>query len=503
MSDLPARPHVLITAGGTSEAIDDVRTLSNRSTGRLGVALALEAHARGIRVTLVGAAGLADRAERLPEGVRFVPFTDTASLRRALEAHLDPAPDAVWMAAAVADYVPRVHAGKLPSTAEHLVIEAERNDKLLPWIVSRVGGGRVIGFKLLSGVPTARLLEVAEAQRAALGLRATVANDLSQLGEGAHPAWWVEAAGARPILGPRSETASALLDAWHPPDAKRAIVGPGRLRHRAALQDPSGVHPPPRPWTRLALDGADASRPEVVLGDDNALWGLGGAWDVARWQAAGPGALFVHGQVVATRAGSGWRLHTEDTGWIEAHAAALGDLAHLEGPTAGWADRGWVQREDGAWVAPWHRQDARPAASVLVIDVSRGDVLLGMRKKPPLRWSLPGGRGEPDEDAASTALRELREETGLVLCDGASAPRWTFFLGGQPGAPLWRLQVVVVPTLGAGAVTETEELAPAWMSIDAALHLDNLAPTVRHVLRDVIAHRARGGTWDALRQPTA
>jgi 8-oxo-dGTP pyrophosphatase MutT (NUDIX family) len=488
----------VITAGGTSEAIDDVRTLSNRSTGRLGMALAVEAAARGMRVTLIGAAPLADHVASLPSSVRFVAFTDTASLREALRLHLTPPPDAVWMAAAVADYLPKPSAGKLSSDADRLVVEAERADKLLPWIVEQVGGERVIGFKLLSGVSEHELLRVARAQRTSLGLAATVANDLQRLGDRQHPAWWVDAQGARPIVATRETTAARLLDAWCPESATATPWGPGRLAQQVPIARPGGVHPPPRPIERVALDGADPHAAEVVVGADGTPRGLGGACDAARWRAAGPGALYVHGEVVATREAEAWRLHTEDTGWIEAHARALGDTVQLIGDARGWADRGWTQASDGRWAAPWSRSDASPAASALVVDVATGHVLVGMRKKPPLRWSIPGGRGEAGEDAPTTAARELFEETGVRLETPTGRPRWTFYLGGQPGRPLWRLDVVVALTLGQTDVMETDEFAPVWLSIGAALRLDNLAPTVRHVLADVRAHRAAGGSWPAL-----
>ncbi len=90
--------HVVVTAGGTREPIDSVRYLGNRSSGRMGVALADEARRRGARVTLL-AANLAVPA---PSGVEIVPVATAAELER--EALVRAGADVILMAAAVADY---------------------------------------------------------------------------------------------------------------------------------------------------------------------------------------------------------------------------------------------------------------------------------------------------------------------------------------------------------------------------------------------------------------
>ena len=98
--DLAGR-RVLVTAGPTREALDPVRYLSNRSSGRMGLAVAAAARRRGAEVTLVcGPIALAP-----PPGVRAVPVVTAAEMRAAVLAHLDGA-DVVVMAAAVADFRP-------------------------------------------------------------------------------------------------------------------------------------------------------------------------------------------------------------------------------------------------------------------------------------------------------------------------------------------------------------------------------------------------------------
>ncbi|GAA3975577.1 bifunctional phosphopantothenoylcysteine decarboxylase/phosphopantothenate--cysteine ligase CoaBC [Thermobifida alba] len=110
-ADLAGR-HVVVSAGGTREALDPVRFLGNRSTGMQGYALAATAVARGARVTLVSA----NVALPAPAGADVVPVTSALELREAVLAAAADA-DAVVMAAAVADFRPdTVAAGKIKKT---------------------------------------------------------------------------------------------------------------------------------------------------------------------------------------------------------------------------------------------------------------------------------------------------------------------------------------------------------------------------------------------------
>jgi phosphopantothenoylcysteine decarboxylase/phosphopantothenate--cysteine ligase len=96
---------VLVTAGPTHEPIDPVRYLGNRSSGKMGVALATEALARGARVTLV----LGPGAVRPPVGVDVIEVGTAEEMRSAVLAHAADA-DVVVMAAAVADFRPKLRA---------------------------------------------------------------------------------------------------------------------------------------------------------------------------------------------------------------------------------------------------------------------------------------------------------------------------------------------------------------------------------------------------------
>ena len=116
-SPLSAR-HVLVSAGGTREPLDQVRFVGNRSSGRMGVALAEAARDRGARVTVL-AANLQAVA---PTGVEVVPTPTAADLRREALSRSDA--DVVLMAAAVADYRPaEALAGKRPKDGEPWTVD--------------------------------------------------------------------------------------------------------------------------------------------------------------------------------------------------------------------------------------------------------------------------------------------------------------------------------------------------------------------------------------------
>jgi phosphopantothenoylcysteine decarboxylase / phosphopantothenate---cysteine ligase len=142
--------HVLVSAGGTREPLDAVRFLGNRSSGRMGVALAAEARRRGAAVTLL-ASNLSVPA---PVGVDVVETPSAADLEReALER--GPAADVVVMAAAVADYRPAdALAGKRPKDAAAWTVELEPTTDVLQALGASRGPGQVlVGFAAEHGAP--------------------------------------------------------------------------------------------------------------------------------------------------------------------------------------------------------------------------------------------------------------------------------------------------------------------------------------------------------------
>ena len=166
---------VLITAGGTREPIDGVRFLGNRSSGRMGYALAEEALARGARVLLVSApAALAP-----PAGAELIPV-ETASEMREAVLRLLPRATMVLKAAAVADFRPSVSAtGKLPRGKGLTLSFVPTEDIVAEVVELREPGTLVIAFA--AEIPNSSGDLVARAREKMLrkGTDAIVANDVS------------------------------------------------------------------------------------------------------------------------------------------------------------------------------------------------------------------------------------------------------------------------------------------------------------------------------------
>ena len=179
-SDLIGR-HVLVTAGGTAESIDPVRFIGNRSTGKMGAALAAAALDRGARVTLV--VGHATAA--LPAEAHVVRVESSAEMRDAvLDIVVDC--DALIMAAAVADFRPRRVATTKLTRADGLTLELEPTEDILAGASAavRASGAReprplLVGFAAETGS-----LERAGDKLRRKGLDLLVANDVAEPGSG-------------------------------------------------------------------------------------------------------------------------------------------------------------------------------------------------------------------------------------------------------------------------------------------------------------------------------
>lgn len=184
--DLRGR-RVVISAGGTREAWDDVRFLGNRSSGRQGFALARAALARGAHVTLVVAAADAD----LPAGCHVVRAETAEDLRTAMHAVVaQEAPDVVVMAAAVADFRPIGHGGgkitkeSLDVTSGESVptLSLERTSDILAELVTKRGSAGeplIVGFAAETAGRDETLTARAEAKLRRKGCDFIVANEVS------------------------------------------------------------------------------------------------------------------------------------------------------------------------------------------------------------------------------------------------------------------------------------------------------------------------------------
>lgn len=170
--------HVLVTAGGTAEPIDPVRYIGNRSSGRMGVAIAEAALERGARVTLIHAM----TSVPLPAAADLVHAPTAAQMREAVLAAL-PAADALVMAAAVADFRPARAADSKIGREGTLTLELEATSDILAEAVQAArGDGRralIVGFAAETGS-----LERAPGKAARKGVDLMVANDIAAEGSG-------------------------------------------------------------------------------------------------------------------------------------------------------------------------------------------------------------------------------------------------------------------------------------------------------------------------------
>lgn len=170
---------VVITAGPTREAIDSVRYLSNRSSGRMGLALAQAAWLRGAHVTLI--CGPLSAPLTLPEDAQMalLHVTSAAQMQQALIDHM-PKADALFMAAAVCDYAPRqVQSGKLKKRdlGSRWSLALEQNGDLLQTAAQHAKpGAQLIGFAAETDAHQAN----AQAKLKSKRLSAIVLNDVSR-----------------------------------------------------------------------------------------------------------------------------------------------------------------------------------------------------------------------------------------------------------------------------------------------------------------------------------
>lgn len=185
---------ILVTAGGTREPLDPVRFLGNRSSGKMGHALADAAAERGAEVTLITTSGLPVAA-----GVQVITVQTAEEMLEAVRRAL-PASDLLVMAAAVADYRPaQVATQKIKKSEEALTVTLEPTPDILATLKPlRRADQLIVGF----AAETESLLAHARGKLERKGLDLIVANDVSRPGLG-----FESDDNAVTVLGPEGEVA--------------------------------------------------------------------------------------------------------------------------------------------------------------------------------------------------------------------------------------------------------------------------------------------------------
>ncbi|MCW5764338.1 MAG: hypothetical protein KIT68_00010 [Phycisphaeraceae bacterium] len=233
-SSRPRGLTILVTAGPTHEPIDSVRYIANRSSGKMGIAIADAAARRGHRTTLLlGPA----RVEPTDSRVTVRRFRSTADLQ-ALLGRLMPRTTILIMAAAVADYRPRTGpaarraGGKLRRRSSGLTLRLEPTPDLLAECARRRRPGQVlVGFAL---EPQSRLLASARRKLVRKGVDLIVANPLETMDSPSISAWLVGPDGKAERVGPTSKLAFARQLVAHVETLTRSGAAADRGRiHRA------------------------------------------------------------------------------------------------------------------------------------------------------------------------------------------------------------------------------------------------------------------------------
>jgi phosphopantothenoylcysteine decarboxylase / phosphopantothenate---cysteine ligase len=219
---------VLVTAGPNREAIDPVRFISNRSTGRMGYALAAAAWRRGADVVLVSGPTAIDP----PHGVRVVAANSAADMRDAIQREFENS-TMLFMAAAVADYRPSAPAAqKLKKQPGPMSLQLERTVDILGELAGRAGDRLMVGF----AAETENV--IANAQRKLRGkqLDLIVANDVARADAGfevdTNAVMLIDASGRTEVpLASKDVVADRILD--------RAVAMRRERRSAAQVSKPS------------------------------------------------------------------------------------------------------------------------------------------------------------------------------------------------------------------------------------------------------------------------
>ena len=194
---------VLIVAGSTEEPLDDVRLLTNRSSGETGIELAIAAYERGARVEL-----WMGRCEAtIPDYLTVRRFSST----RDLEGMIDDMPhmDIVLFPVAVSDYTTDPVPGKMPSTDDSITLTLKRTPKL----IDKIEGGTIVGFKAQSGAEDKQLVEEAVELINRAGCSFAIANRIEEVKAGTTRILIVEGDGsAKEILGSKAKAVDVILD---------------------------------------------------------------------------------------------------------------------------------------------------------------------------------------------------------------------------------------------------------------------------------------------------
>ncbi len=197
---------ILVIAGATGESIDEMRVVTNRSTGWTGVEIALEAFERGADVDL----WLGRNRVHVPAWINTGGFsTVTSLLKKVEESMMDY--HAVIVPAAISDYIPERQEGKIPSGMPELIVRFKPAEKVIEHIRRRFDG-ILVAFKLETVEDTEELIRRAEKRASQYRIDLMVANRLSDVGRKKTRAYLIKENEVKGFEGTKRELAREILD---------------------------------------------------------------------------------------------------------------------------------------------------------------------------------------------------------------------------------------------------------------------------------------------------
>ncbi len=201
----------LVTAGPTIEPIDPIKLITNRSSGKMGIAVARAAAARGAEVTLIYGPG----NETPPANIKLVRVQTTAEMHDAFERELESRHDIIISAAAAQDFAVERPAERKLKHSEPVTLKLVPAPRVLDGVRKLAPDAFVVGFKAEHDVSDEELLEAAK-DKLAEGLDMVVANDVARSGAGfgtdTNEVVIVTPSGSKPMRATKAEIARAILD---------------------------------------------------------------------------------------------------------------------------------------------------------------------------------------------------------------------------------------------------------------------------------------------------
>ncbi len=200
---------VLIIGGSTAQPLDEMRIITNRSSGKTAVAFAVEAFRRGAEVEV----WYGQSPERVPPYIENVKRFGTVGELLGLVEGSEMSRDIIILCAAISDYTPEKQEGKIPSGQRELMLRLVPIPKVIENVRKKAGNAILVGYKAESGISTEELISRAEKRMKETGADFMAANLLEDVGERVTTVHIMDRKGAvKEVTGTREETVRALLD---------------------------------------------------------------------------------------------------------------------------------------------------------------------------------------------------------------------------------------------------------------------------------------------------